>query len=134
MRTFDFQHDGKIFLSITAEDLLAQGVASEEVAQAVATLRAKEISAECRRRIYAVASQEAQMNMAAALGVISSKTASARTDDEKAILAGAEAAIGWVAAMRAAVATLAADADADFTADAAWPDVPPEALAMIQHF
>ena len=114
-----------------AEEL---GFAPGEIAAAVAERRETDVSAECRRRIYRVASAEAQMNMANTVAVISGKAASSRTEGEKTILSGAEAAIGWVAAMRAAVATLTADADADFTADAAWPDVPPEALAMIQNF
>ena len=120
--------------AVPLEEAASLGFTPDEVAAAVAEKRKAAVSAECRRRIYGVAPVEAQMNMAAAVGVISGKAASARADEEKAILAGAEAAIGWVAAMRAAVATLAADTDADFTADAAWPDVPPEALAMIQHF
>lgn len=128
------KHNGKSYVNWEVDDLRAAGVPEAEIQAAEMKVRAGAISAECRRRIYAVASAESQMNMAAAVGVISSKAASARTDDEKAILAGAEAAIGWVAAMRAAVAALAAEGDADFTADAAWPDVPPEALAMIQHF
>ncbi|MEX5515724.1 hypothetical protein [Pseudophaeobacter sp. 1A09344] len=130
----EVKHENKTFAAETAAELTAMGVPQVVVDEALALRRQKGISAECRRRIYDVASVEAQMNMAAAVGVISGKTASARSEDEKSILAGAEAAIGWVAAMRAAVATLAADADADFTADVAWPDVPPEALAMIQHF
>lgn len=116
------------------EDLRSMGVPESLIVDAKQGLRHKLVGTECRRRIYAVASAEAQINMAAAVGIISGKTAPARTDDEKAILTGAEVAIGWVAAMRAAVATLAADGDADFTADAAWPDVPPEVLATIKHF
>lgn len=129
-----FAHNGRLYQNWDSDEALAAGVPSDVVDVAIAGVRRRDISNECRRRIYAVAPAESQMNMAAAVGVISSKAASARTDDEKVILAGAEAAIGWVAAMRATVATLAADADADFTADAAWPDVPPEALAMTQHF
>lgn len=129
-----FEYNGRRYEGWTEDDARRAGVPADVIASAKLDDRRHSVSAECRRRIYGAASAESQMNMAAAVGVISSKTASARTDDEKAILAGAEAAIGWVAAMRSAVATLAVDADADFTADAAWPDVPPEALAMIQHF
>lgn len=131
---FDIAEGDRVTLKTTREEAEELGYSEAAISAAEIAVRAKSIGAECRRRIYAVASAEAQMNMAAAVGVISSKTASARTDEEKAILAGAEAAIGWVAAMRSAVATLEVDADADFTADSAWPDVPPEALAMIQHF
>ena len=128
------KHDGRTYANMTAEEAVAAGVPQAVVDAALADLRIADIKAHCRRRIYAVASSEAQMNMAAATAVISGKTASARTDTEKAVLAGAEAAIGWVAAMRANIATLAADPAIDFTADAAWPDIPPEALAMIENF
>ena len=128
------QHDGTAYVNHDAADLLAAGVPQAAIDAALAEARIAAIKAECRRRIYAIASPEAQMNMAAATAVISGKTASARTDPEKDILAGAEAAIGWVAAMRATIATLAADPETDFISDAAWPDVPPEALAMIANF
>lgn len=127
-------HNHRIYSAEDAAKLIEMGVPQGAINAEIEAIRAKHVSAECRRRIYAIASVEAQMNMTAAVGVISSKAASSRTDDEKAILTGAEAAIGWVAAMRAAVATLAADPDADFKADAAWPEVPPEALVMIQNF
>jgi len=131
---FDFEHAGRIYLAWTVEEALAAGVPQAVIDAELSKRRRTDISAECRRRIYAVASSEAQMNMAAATAVISGKTASARTDTEQAVLAGAEAAIGWVAAMRANIATLAADPATDFTADAAWPDIPPEARAMIENF
>lgn len=130
----NFEWQGKSYMGWTASSARDAGIPEEVVADALMQARRILVGGECRRRIYAVASAESQMNMAAAVGVISGKTASARSEDEKGILAGAEAAIGWVASMRAAVGALAADADADFTADAAWPDVPTEALSMIQNF
>lgn len=127
--------NGRLFSDdATPESLAAAGVPQGVIDDYVLRDRRAAVSAECRRRIYAVATQEAQMNMAAAVAVISGKTASARTDAEKGILAGAELAIGWVSAMRAAVGTLADNAEADFMSDAAWPGVPPEAMAMIEHF
>ena len=129
-----FEFDGRQYVNWSPEDALAAGVPQTVIDAELANLRIAAIKAECRRRIYAVASPEAQMNMAAATAVISGKTASARSDSEKATLAGAEAAIGWVAAMRATIAALAADPATDVTADAAWPAIPPEALAMIANF
>ena len=119
---------------ITREGALEMGYSEAAVDAAEAQARATLISAECRRRIYSLASAETQMNMAAASAVISAKTASSRTDQEKAVLAGLEAAIGWVAAMRANVATLAADPGLDFTADANWPAAPAEAVAVADQF
>lgn len=115
------------YVRFSEEGLADRGVPQVAIDAARDGDRAAAVSLECRRRIYSAASAEAQMNMAAAVAVISSKDASARTDGENAILAGAEAAIGWVAEMRAAAAALAADAGADFMADAVWPEVPPEA-------
>lgn len=96
--------------------------------------RASQISAECRRRIYAVASNEAQMNMAAASALISSKTSSARSEEEKAVLAGLEAALGWVNAMRANVQTLANDPAANFMDNGQWPAPPDIATTIIAQF
>jgi len=132
--TLTFDYDGRTLVNWTVADALEAGVPQAIIDAALTDQRLAAIKAETRRRIYAVASSEAQMNMAAATAVISGKAASARSDAEKATLVGAEAAIGWVAAMRLTIATLAADPDADFTADAAWPDVPDEAQDMIANF
>lgn len=92
------------------------------------------VSNECRRRIYSVMSQETQMNVAAMAALISSKAASARSAEEKAILAGLEAAIGWVSGMRAAAKVLAADPNADFKDATGWPECPELAVQVIDQF
>ena len=131
---FDITHEGRTTLAVDREGALALGYPEAAVDAAEAAVHAKLIGNECRRRIYAVASAETQMNMAAASAVISAKTATTRSDEEKAVLAGLEAAIGWVAAMRGNVATLAADSTKDFTADENWPEVPAAAAAVAHQF
>ena len=96
--------------------------------------RTSAIKAECRRRIYAAASAETQMNMATAGAFISSKTASARSEEEKAVLTGIEASLAWVAQMRENVATLAAAPELDISDDANWPECPDAALAVVGMF
>lgn len=83
------------------------------------------VASECRRRIYAVASQNCQMNMTA---WVASGQAS---DADKAAFAGA---LGWVQAMRGAFASLAAAQDATFTDDAHWPAVPDGVAALAARF
>lgn len=131
---FDITHEGRTTLAVDREGALALGYPEAIVDAAEATANAKLIGMECRRRIYDVASAETQMNMAAASAVISSKAASARTEEEKSVLVGLEAAIGWVAAMRENVATLAADPAKNFTADENWPEVPAAAAAIAHQF
>lgn len=92
------------------------------------------VKSECARRIYATASQATQTNIAAAVGVISGRTASDRSNDEKTILADAETAITWVAAMRANVAVLVADPNLDRTDDGNWPVTPHEVIALAALF
>lgn len=128
------EHNGVIRAGVTPEEALAAGLPASVVNAAIYDQRLSDIKAECRRRIYAEASAETQMNMTAAVGVISGKDAAARTEDETLILNGAEAAVSWVAAMRAAVATLAADASVDFKADSAWPALPVEVPPLIDRF
>lgn len=134
MRIEYLKHDGVGHQMATPDELMAAGVPQAAIDAAIAERRLDAIKTECRRRIYAVASQEAQMNVATAAAAASAKTASSRSADETAIIAGAAAGIGWVVAMRDAIAPLAADPDADFTEDAAWPDCPPEALAVYSRF
>ena len=86
---------------------------------------APRIAAECQRRIYAVASQNCQMNITA---WIASGQASA---SDKAAFA---AALGWVQAMRAACATMTAAEDPAFMDEAAWPTCPPQAAALAARF
>ncbi|WP_171182398.1 hypothetical protein [Ruegeria sp. HKCCD8929] len=100
----------------------------------LADARLADVKQECRRRIYAEASAETQMNMATAAAVIAGKDAADRTSDESSILAGAQGALGWVTAMKEQVQTLAVDADADFTADAAWPPLPDIVRVVVTRF
>jgi hypothetical protein len=128
------EHDGREFTNFTVEDLLAAGVPQAAIDAALNKVRVDKIKQECRRRIYAVASAETQMNLAAASAVISGKTAANRTDPEKAVLAAAEAAIDWVAGMRINIASLAANPTSDFKDDANWPVVPDEVAAVMDQF
>ena len=83
------------------------------------------VSAECQRRIYAVASQNCQMNMTAYV-------ASGRASD--ADKAAFTAALEWVQAMREAFASLAAAHDATFADDAHWPACPVVVVALAARF
>lgn len=103
-------------------------------ADELAAARLTAIKDECRRRIYTVASAETQMNMTAAAAMISAKPADERTAADLAVLAGQAASLQWVAAMRANVAALFAEPEADIATDASWPACPPEALALVNQF
>lgn len=83
------------------------------------------VAAECQRRIYAVASQNCQMNMTAWI-------ASGRASD--ADKAAFNSALQWVQSMRAAYASLVAARDVTFADDAHWPACPPEAQALAARF
>ena len=95
----------------------------------LATWRAVEIAprvaAECQRRIYAIASQNCQMNMTA--WIASGKASAA---DRLAF----DAALGWVQSMRAACAALIAGGDPSFADDARWPTCPAAAAALAARF
>jgi hypothetical protein len=86
---------------------------------------------ECRRRIYAEADAETQMNMATAAAVAAATPTETASAD---LLASVGAALGWVAAMRAAWPVLAADFEADIHADASWPDCPAEVRALAAQY
>lgn len=83
------------------------------------------VARECQRRIYAVASQNCQMNMTAWI-------ASGRASD--ADRAAFDAALAWVQAMRAAHAQLVAAKDAGYAQDAWWPVCPADAAAIAARF
>ena len=131
---FDISHEGRTTLSVDREGAEALGYPDEVIAAAEAGVRISAIKAECRRRIYAAASAETQMNMATAAAFISSKTASARSENEKAVLTGIEASLAWVAEMRGNVGALVADPELDVHADANWPECPDAALAVVDMF
>ena len=126
------------YTAVPSDNLQELGLSETEgaalIADHIARHRATQVSDACRARIYAVASAETQMNLTAVSVLISAKTANARSVDEKAVLAGLEAVTGWVAEMRAAATTLAAEADADFEADEAWPECPAEALQLLGQY
>lgn len=86
---------------------------------------AENVKAECRNRIYAVANETAQMNMAnhAAAGLFDFGKRSAYLS-----------ALQWVAEMRGACRELIASADSAFTSDDAWPPCPPDAAALAANF
>jgi len=131
---FDISHDGRTTLSTNREDAEALGYPETVIASAEAEVRATAIKSECRRRIYAAASAETQMNMATAAAVVSAKTASNRSAEESAMLVGLGQAIDWVAAMRGRVLELAADSDLDFHADESWPELPDGARDVVAMF
>lgn len=124
----------RICVAESYDDLLTMGIPQDVADAALNQKRIADIRTECRRRIYATASAETQMNMATAAAVISGKESSERTSEEQAILDGTRAAIEWVSAMRATVVVLAADGTADFHDDAGWPELPPEVAAVVAQF
>lgn len=131
---FDITHDGRTTLSIDRAGAEKLGYPEGSIAAAEAGVRMSAAKAECRRRIYAAASAETQMNMATAAAVISAKEASARTEDEASILSGLDDAIGWVAQMRGRVTELADDAALDIDDDANWPPLPDGARDVVDKF
>lgn len=120
--------------AITSEQALAKGYSPKQVADAEIAVLRRSVGGECRRRIYVNASAETQMNMAAASSLISSKSESARTIEEKAVLVGLAAAIAWVGQMRAAVAVILTSGVDNFQADEHWPELPAEAAAVLGQF
>jgi|GEM_PF-975144 len=134
MTYFDIEHEGRKTLNVDREGAEALGYPEAVIAAAETIVAVGKISDECRRRIYAKASAETQMNMASVVAVISAKTAASRSTEETATLDGLEAATGWVGAMRANIATLAADPSLDPSDDANWPNCPAEVIALVAQF
>jgi len=93
-------------------DMTQMVTAADKAAQTEAA-RLEAIKAECKRRIFAVAGQTAQTNLSA------SAAAGLLTTTQ---MATYKAGLAWVAAMRAACATM--PAGMDFLADASWPAIP----------
>ena len=131
---FDINHNGRTTLSTDRETAEALGYPDDVITVAESGARAELIKAECRRRIYAEASAETQMNMATAAAVISAKEASDRTEDEASILSGLDDAIAWVAQMRSRVTELADAAALDIGDDANWPPLPDGARDVVDKF
>ncbi|MFW8594930.1 hypothetical protein [Cribrihabitans neustonicus] len=129
-----FDYNGHRYEQWTEQDALQAGVPADVIAGAKLKGRRSTVSAECRRRIYAAASVETQMNIATAASVISGKPETDRSEDENGILAGVGLALEWVTAMRANVDALTADPAADYQSDAVWPELPAEVLAVIDRY
>lgn len=127
-------HGGKGYSQMTPAQLLEAGVPQAVIDAALSDARRLVVKAECRRRIFAVANETAQANMTAAVTVVSAKTAASRSTQEAQMLTTFGEGVAWIAAMRANVATLTADANADFRADAAWPACPPAVIALAASF
>lgn len=83
------------------------------------------IRAECRNRIFAVASQATQIN------IIGAAAAGGLDEDD---MTAYRASVEWIAAMRAACAELVADEDDTFADAAHWPVCPPEVVALSARF
>lgn len=129
---FDIEHNGRRSMGVTREQALGLGYPVAVVDQFEARALAMVVGAECKRRIYAVASAETQMNMASYASIISAKPQGDRTDADEAFLVGFSAALTWVQAMRDAVPVIVADGVDPASAE--WPEIPPEALAVAQRF
>lgn len=125
-------HDGVQYLEADPDWLRGRGVPENVILSALDDLRAAQVSAECRRRIYAEASAEAQANMSLAAGILGAKDAGTRSASETAILSAAGTALQWVAEMRAAYRAIAADPAADYLDDAAWPPLDEAVRSMIK--
>lgn len=83
------------------------------------------VKAECGRRIYAVASDNAQKNMLATI------VAGGMSDADKTTFG---AGVIWIADMQAACRDLIAAADPDFADDAKWPDIPAGVAELAARF
>ena len=128
------EYNGRRYDGLTELDAQEIGIPENAINAALAKVRLDAVKSECRRRIYAAASVETQMNMATAAAVISAKEANARTENETSILSGLDDAIGWVAQMRGRVSELADDATLDIADDANWPPLPDGARDVVDKF
>lgn len=108
-----------------AVDIVIAATSHPGVVLADAARFRQAIKAECGRRIMAVASQNAQMNMTAACA------AGVMSDADKATYA---ASLLWVAQMRARCAALIDAADPGYTDDTKWPPCPAPVVALAARF
>lgn len=102
----------------------SQRAKSETELEADQVARLDEGKAECRRRIFAVVDEMAQINLAAAAGA--------------GLLSGAQhgayiSGLGWIQLMRTTWPALV-EAGADLSDDANWPAVPDGAAALVAAF
>ena len=93
---------------------------------------ADEARAECARRIAAVASLTAQLNLSAYVGVLATKAT--KTSAEQADLAAFAQGVAWIAAMRAKWKQLEAMAAPDWRDDAQWPACPQAVIDLAARF
>ncbi|BCH58502.1 hypothetical protein RvVAT039_08840 [Agrobacterium vitis] len=128
------EHNGQQYVDFTSSALADAGVPDTVIKQAKALSHREAVKAECRRRIYAVGSSEAQMNVTSMTAAISAKTEANRTAEEKAIVAAASQSIEWVTAMRGRFAELAEDMEANYLADASWPECPQAVIDLYAQF
>ena len=93
---------------------------------------ADEARAECGRRILAVASIDAQLNLERHLRRLSKKVSP--TAEEAADLTNGDALDAWITAMRAKWKVLVAAQDVAFRDDSKWPACPPGAAALATRY
>ena len=102
-----------------------EGGGVPETAPASPQSLAPQITSECQRRIYAVASQNCQMNMTAWI-------ASGQADeDDRAVF---KAALAWVRAMRERCAELIGSGEGAFADDRSWPACPEVVATLAARF
>lgn len=104
---------------------VAEGGAPEIASSESAHMLMVRIAGECQRRIYAVASQNCQMNMTAWIA-----SGQADANDKAAF----DTALGWVQAMRARCVELTSTGEAAFADDRAWPACPAVVAALAARF
>ncbi|WP_057466118.1 hypothetical protein [Pseudovibrio sp. POLY-S9] len=134
MANISLNYMGRDFIQFEPASLRAHGVPQVVIDDTLSAENLKLIKAECRKRIYARASAETQMNMATAAAAIAGKAVAERSADEVTLLTSTKAALDWVSAMRSKCLELAEDPGTDFTQDASWPECPPEVVALTEQF
>ncbi|BCH63523.1 MULTISPECIES: hypothetical protein [Rhizobium/Agrobacterium group] len=133
-QSLTIDYNGQTYAGFNTDALADAGVPQTVIKDAQALAHHEAVKAECRRRIYAVGSSEAQMNVTSMTAAISAKTEANRTAEEKAIVAAASQSIEWVTAMRGRFAELAEDMEANYLADASWPECPQAVIDLYAQF
>ncbi|SFK98193.1 hypothetical protein SAMN04488518_11347 [Pseudovibrio ascidiaceicola] len=133
-QSLSLKHAGRSFIAWGEAELKAAGVPQAAIDEAQKGARLTTIKAECRKRIYAQASSETQINMATAAAAIAGKAVADRSAEEATLLTSTKAALDWVGAMRSKCLELAEGPGTDFTLDASWPECPPEVVALTEQF
>nr|WP_319513688.1 hypothetical protein [uncultured Cohaesibacter sp.] len=128
--TLTVKYNGLTYQSFSEADLLIKGVPQSVIDEALTAARLTKIKQACQLRIYATISAETQANIAMASAVIGSVAEADRTTEQIDMLAAASEMVDWIASMRTAVQTLAADTGADYTLDSAWPECPATVIAL----